>query len=114
MKKQNLIAIIIILLIAGLGFIAFWGLNAGSEKALLRITQKGKTITTLPLNQNYQETIINDLGENTVVIEDGKANVSHADCENQVCVNSPSIDVPGESIACLPHKLILEIIQEVD
>lgn len=30
-------------------------------------------------------------------------------CNDQVCVRSGAIDSPGETIVCLPHKVIVEI-----
>ena len=48
-------------------------------------------------------------GTNTVVIKDGVVYMSEANCKNQVCVNSGKISKKGESIICLPNKVIVEI-----
>ena len=32
-----------------------------------------------------------------------------SDCRNQVCVNHAPISRSGESIICLPHKLVVRI-----
>lgn len=50
-----------------------------------------------------------DTGTNTVVIKDGVVFVKEASCKNQVCVNSGKISKKGESIVCLPNKVIVEI-----
>lgn len=46
------------------------------------------------------------------MIENGYASVSESDCPNQICVNSKAISSVGETIACLPHHLIIEIVQK--
>lgn len=49
------------------------------------------------------------LDGNTVEIKDGKVSVTQADCKNQICVNHKAITEKGESIICLPNKVIAEI-----
>ncbi len=46
---------------------------------------------------------------NTVVIQDGKVSVTEATCKNQVCVHHSDISLSGESIVCLPNKLLVRI-----
>lgn len=56
---------------------------------------------------NINETV--DTGTNTVIIKDGIVYMSDAACKNQVCVNTGKISKKGESIVCLPNKVIVEI-----
>ena len=46
---------------------------------------------------------------NIVEIKDGKVSVSAASCKNQVCVRHGSISHAGESIVCLPNRLVVTI-----
>ena len=112
MKKRDLIIIAGIVAAALIIFGIFHLINSQSTGLVLRISQNGEVIRTLPLDQDVTETITGDLGTNTIVIKDHSARVESADCDNQVCVHSPAIQSPGETIACLPHRLILEIVQE--
>lgn len=50
-----------------------------------------------------------DTGTNTVVIKDGVVYMIDASCKNQICVNTGKISRKGESIVCLPNKVIVEI-----
>lgn len=50
-----------------------------------------------------------DIKTNTVVIKDGSVYMSDAACKNQICVNTGKISKKGESIVCLPNKVIIEI-----
>ena len=49
---------------------------------------------------------------NVVVIEGGKANVSEADCPDGICKDYRPVSYVGETIVCLPHKLVLEVTGE--
>lgn len=46
---------------------------------------------------------------NIVEIKDGKVSVTAASCKNQVCVRHGAISAPGESIVCLPNRLVVSI-----
>ena len=50
-----------------------------------------------------------DTGTNVIEIKDGVVFVKSASCKNQVCVNTGKISKKGESIVCLPNKVIVEI-----
>ena len=46
---------------------------------------------------------------NTVEIKGGEVKVSEASCKNQVCVKHGSISRTGETIVCLPNRLVVRI-----
>ena len=46
---------------------------------------------------------------NVVVISGGTVSVTEASCKNQVCVKHGVISRPGESIVCLPNRLVVTI-----
>lgn len=46
---------------------------------------------------------------NVVEIKDGKVSVTEATCKNQVCVRHGEISRSGESIVCLPNRLVVRI-----
>ena len=48
-------------------------------------------------------------GSNVLVIENGEAWVSEADCPDKVCMHMGKISRNGEFIACLPNRLIVSI-----
>ena len=49
-------------------------------------------------------------GTNVLVIKDGRAYMSHADCPDKVCVNSGRISNTGEKIICLPYKVFITVV----
>ena len=46
---------------------------------------------------------------NTLVIENGKADMISADCPDKLCVKQHAISSNGETIVCLPNKVVVEI-----
>lgn len=46
---------------------------------------------------------------NTFRIQNGSADMIHADCPDQLCVNQRAISKVGETIVCLPHKIVVEV-----
>ena len=46
---------------------------------------------------------------NVVEISSGKVSVTEASCKNQVCVKHVAISRAGESIVCLPNRLVVRI-----
>ena len=46
---------------------------------------------------------------NVVVISGGKVSVTEASCKNQVCVRHGAISKSGDSIVCLPNRLVVRI-----
>jgi len=81
---------------------------------LISFSKQGSRVVIKQDNQiiydksiNLNETV--DTGTNTVVIKDGVVYMSDASCKNQICVNTGKINKKGESIVCLPNKVIVEI-----
>ncbi len=82
-------------------------LSPKGEKAVISID--GTVIMEQPLSEDFQLPIQTLEGYNILEIRDGAAYVIEADCRDQICVEHPGISKKGETIVCLPHKLIVEI-----
>ena len=64
---------------------------------------------TLPLFEDSDNLVTTTRGYNRIVVTDGGVRVSEADCASQTCVHSGIRRLPGDVIACLPHRLIIRI-----
>ena len=66
-----------------------------------------------PLSINTEVVIeTGDDGRNTLVIEDNKAFMKDANCPDKICEGHSKISYKGETIVCLPHKVVIEIIAD--
>ena len=69
----------------------------------------GETVMELPLDKAAQVVLGEGGRTNTLVIRNGTAQVTEAGCPDQVCVRQGAVQYAGESIVCLPHRLIVSI-----
>lgn len=49
-------------------------------------------------------------GTNILVIKNGEAYLTYADCPDKVCVHTGKIKYVGQSIVCLPNRLSVTVI----
>lgn len=107
--KKDLILISGILLTAILLWLIPLFMNKETP-AVVKVIQDGQVTGTYPLSEDRTEFI--SYGEesyNLLFISNGEASVSDADCPDGLCIRSRSISRNGESIICLPHKLVIQI-----
>ena len=71
------------------------------------VTVDGKEIGRYPLKKNG--TFPLNGGTNTLVVENGEAWVSEANCPDKVCMGMGKISRNGEFIACLPNRLLVVV-----
>ena len=69
----------------------------------------GKPVMELPLGEDTRIVLGEGEHTNTLVIENGAAQVVEASCPDQICVNQGAVRYAGESIVCLPHKLVVTV-----
>ena len=86
---------------------------AGADKGLTAVvTVDGELREELSLKENERVAIDTLWGFNIVETKDGQVFVTEADCRDQICVDHKKIEKVGETIVCLPHKMVVEIIGE--
>lgn len=76
----------------------------------LEITVDGKVVETLDLNHDT-EILVSGYqgGTNRIIIQSGKVHVSDASCPDKICIHQGTIEQTGESIVCLPNRMIAQI-----
>lgn len=107
MKKNTLILIAVILILAG-GFYLLNRYVLQEDGAAAVVTVDDREIGRYSLSED--QTVTLNGGTNTLVIEDGYADITDADCPDQLCVDQKKISKNGESIICLPNKLVVSIV----
>lgn len=111
MKKHDFILIAGILAAALLIFLGLQ-LSKGQGNAPLyaRIQMDGEEIARLPLSEDTEYSVGTQDGDyNLVIVSDGKVSVTSANCPDKVCVRTGRIDSVGDSIVCLPHRLVITV-----
>lgn len=103
LKKGDIAVFFGIILIALLLFFVF-----------LMPKENGNTLIIMKDNAEYgryplSEDAEIDLGTNIAVIKDSYAYMKSADCPDQICVKHEKINKKGETVICLPNKILLKI-----
>ena len=84
------------------------------EGAIADVYVDGVKVAEYPLSIDGVYYINN--GSNVLVIEDGAAYMREANCPDKFskngCVNTGKISYVGQTIVCLPNKIIVEIVGE--
>ena len=112
MKKNDIIllALITVVTLITIGALRIWQISNTKETAVAVVTIDGVVYGTYPLSNDYTERIeFPDGSYNILTISDGYADVTEASCPDQVCVHHNHIKYSGESIVCLPNRMIVEV-----
>lgn len=107
MKKKDALLIGAVLFASAAGFLFLSIAKQDGTKAV--ITVEGKEVWSGNLSKDAVYTAKSKNGFNVVRIRDGKVSVTEADCPDQICRKHKSVDKTGETIVCLPHKVVVEI-----
>lgn len=107
MKRLDLILIAGVLVLAGIIYLVFLGSAEDGGKAV--ITVDGQVVQELPLDEDTTYQVDTPEGYNIVEIKDGWADVIEADCRDGLCADQKRIHKTGETIVCLPHKMVVTI-----
>lgn len=102
------IVLTIALIAAGLvmSFFLAFGQDDGSR---VTVTVDRKPYGTYSLDEDRQVTVQQGGHTNTFEITGGRVRMISADCRGHDCVHEGSISKSGESIICLPNRVVLEI-----
>lgn len=101
-------AIIMIIISLGIWFYTTVSMTTGMYA---EIVCDGKVIQKYPLVQDMEERfLIPEYGYNTISIHEKHVSIIDADCPDRICVKQRAISKTGESIICLPHKLVVRIV----
>ena len=103
-----LAAVILVIAVAGLLFIKFTKVQG--NRVVVKINGVETVSYSLSEDVRYEiRTGENNENINVLVIKDGKAYLSEADCPDGICKDYRPISYVGETIVCLPHKVVIEI-----
>lgn len=103
--RFDIILIVSLVLCSAAVFAVMLILREGGE--YVEVQLDGETVGeySLALDGEYS---IRD-GSNILVIENGEAYMSYADCPDKVCVNTGKIRYVGQTVICLPNRVTLTV-----
>ena len=107
--------IAVIALILLISAAALFVLAGGKQGGTAIVRHDGKVLETIGLDavkESYTFAVEGKNGaHNEITVENGRIRVSAANCPDQVCVRQGWISSSGIPIVCLPHGLVIEIVE---
>lgn len=107
-SHRNDLLLVTVLLLLG-GVLALFLRLTRQTGGTVSVQVDGKLVMELPLNEDRSLVLGEGEHTNTLVIADGKAQVIGASCPDRICVRQGAVQYDGESIVCLPHRLVITV-----
>ncbi|MDY0234690.1 MAG: NusG domain II-containing protein [Gudongella sp.] len=112
MTKGDKVLIVFIILISILSFVYINRYAFSNQEKYVSVQVNGEEVKkilfdekligeTIPINTEY--------GYNLLEIGDERIRFYEADCPDQICVRQGFISRVGETLVCLPNKLVVEL-----
>ena len=105
-RNDILLAAVLLLLGGALALFLRLTRQAGGT---VSVQMAGKVVMELPLDEDRSLVLGEGEHTNTLIIKDGKARVAEATCPDGLCVGQGTVQYAGESIVCLPHRLVITV-----
>ena len=109
-KRNDLVFIGLLLLAAVVGILYLFVFRGGGN--VVKVTVDGELYGVYSLSEDRTEEIhmgADGGGFNRLIIKDGKAWIETASCPDGICAAHKPIHRDGESIVCLPNKVVVTV-----
>ena len=109
-KRNDVILIAAILALAALAALILLLTRTDGDRVI--VTVNGDVYESYSLTKDIEVDIrTGENGDqlNRLIIKDGKAHVESATCPDGICAAHKPISHDGESIICLPHKVVITV-----
>lgn len=83
--------------------------RSSGDQVVIKID--GNEYARYSLNTDQVIEIDNEHGKNTIVIENGAVKMEYADCPDGYCISKGTVSMNGDTIVCLPHRLVVEVVK---
>ena len=107
MRKDIIFLVVVFIGLAGIA--AGFYLTHQDTGASVEVTVDGAIYGTYPLDVDKEIPIQKDgKTTNLLVIRDGKADVTEADCPDHLSMKQPAVGSAGGYIVCLPNRVVIQ------
>ena len=106
-RRHDILFIAVLLFLCAAATLGLYVFREDGDTVTVSID--GQLYAEYPLTEDRVVELISDGGFNRLVIEDGYAYVEEASCPDGICSSHSPIGHNGESIICLPNKVVIEI-----
>lgn len=112
-QKKDLALMAVIVATAGVSALMIRAMHRDAG-VMVRIAVDGELYGEYRLSENQSVSVDAGSGYNRIVIENGSVYMAEADCPDKYCMDYKPASRNGETIICLPHRLVVEVTGEQD
>lgn len=105
--RNDILLIAVLLLVAAVGALYLFVFRGAGNT--VTVTVDGQLYATYALSDTVNVEIDSGDGTNRLIIRGGKAFVKAASCPDGICVAHRPIFRDGESIVCLPNRVVVTV-----
>ena len=105
--RNDIIFISALLVVIALFSLVLFATREKGDKVV--VTIDGNFFAEYPLDTDIEVEIKSENGYNILIINDGRAYVESASCPAGIGVSHRPVSNGGESIICLPNKVVVEV-----
>lgn len=106
LKFWDVFIIVFVLVISVSVFLLYASADKGES---VEITVDGELHSMYPLYENKVIDVITENGNIKVCIKDNEVYILDADCNDKICIKDRPVSRKGQTIVCLPLKVIVKI-----
>lgn len=108
--KNDMIFLGVLLLVC-IAVLLVFSLGSGDKSGYVTVTRDGNAYGRYLLSEDQTVEITDDEKHvtNILVISDGEADMTEADCPDKLCVHQKPIRKAGENIVCLPNRIVVQV-----
>lgn len=108
LRRADIVLAAAVLGAAALSAALLWQLPPAGRT--VTVQQNGQTVAVLPLDTDTDYIVTGADGtSNTVRIRGGRVSVCAASCPDGLCVRHRAVSRAGESIICLPNRVVVTV-----
>lgn len=107
--KRDIILVLVMLAVAMMALLIInYGVKKKGTYAVVKVD--GQELYKLELDKDTTVDVAGYQGGlNRIEVKAGKVSMTEADCPDELCVKTGKISRTGETIVCLPHRVVIEI-----
>lgn len=109
-NRYDALVVLAVLALAVVLGARMWFAPAGSGTLMVVISADGQELERAALTAYRGGSYENNGCTLTVECSDGAVTVTQSDCPGQDCVHSGAISRAGQSIVCLPARIVIELV----
>lgn len=103
--------IVVFVVLGASALFMIWA-GAGAPKSIseVEVSVNSDVVHRASLGQNFTQKVLGPLGITTVMCLDGYVWVKDSCCPNKLCVKTGKIHTQGQTIVCVPNRVVVRIV----